>query len=787
MRGPRRRRPANYGHLRRMAFSVMVVPLGAVSLASWTAPADAAAPPKPSVSSFSVVPAHLSGVGGRITLTGKVRNAAECVIKAAPALQGFPKTIACPKGLFRATVVMGRSHSKTPVKEQFSLTAKKAAAVSKSAAEDVTEYPTIDWNGSLEVPATSVLTETDGMSCATPQFCMAIDENSGNYVLWNGQSWTAAAPMAGLHPVAVSCPAVNFCMAVGMFGNVTTFNGTSWSSPVQIDTGPNSPLLTVNCSSTDLCAASEGTADVVGYDGTWSAPVVIDPDATSEQAKGVGPEITCAPDYCLAYAPDGYVAEYTGGTWATASQPIGNSVSAVSCVSDSYCVAEDGAGNLYSFDGTTWTELSNPAPAPAAFGDLFCESATSCQQLSNPAVWNLSGTTWSEGPTLNTGAPEGGMACPGAEFCALATGTRDVLTFDPTVVPGGVSSQSLPNIGAELSSVSCVSASWCMVVDESGEYATGAGANWSVPALADSAGYLTEVSCVSETDCVAVDLHGNAVVYGPSGWSAPEHVDSMPINAISCVSTTATTSGLFCMAGDQNGDALSFDGDSWSSPVLINPSTFPISAVSCATSTFCVALGQDGTLMAYDGTWGAPATLSGAAPADVACLSATDCIAVAGTGAAEFNGSSWQSTATPFATFSLTSISCGSASSCVAVDEADNAYVFDGQSWTTTGALQQGSSVPGRGALSCTGTSSCAAVMGANVQSWSSGAWTTAPVSEQSGNSAISCSSASFCALVESGGYAYRRPPVCGRLHSVCRARPSPSTRRAPPPACALP
>jgi hypothetical protein len=43
----------------------------------------------------------------------------------------------------------------------------------------------------------------------------------------------AEAPQSG--PTSVSCPVANFCMAIDEFGNVVTYNGTTWSAPMQAD------------------------------------------------------------------------------------------------------------------------------------------------------------------------------------------------------------------------------------------------------------------------------------------------------------------------------------------------------------------------------------------------------------------------------------------------------------------------------------------------------------------------------------------------------------------------
>jgi hypothetical protein len=68
----------------------------------------------------------------------------------------------------------------------------------------------------------------------------------------------------------VSCPASDFCAAVdGSGGNVVTFDGRTWSVPVNVDqkaahseTGPVLMfLMSVSCHSATFCAAGDSIGD----------------------------------------------------------------------------------------------------------------------------------------------------------------------------------------------------------------------------------------------------------------------------------------------------------------------------------------------------------------------------------------------------------------------------------------------------------------------------------------------------------------------------------------------
>ncbi len=54
---------------------------------------------------------------------------------------------------------------------------------------------------------------------------------------------------------AISCGAAWNCVAVSTAGTETTYDGTSWSSPVMID--PNGSFYAVACTSSAFCLATD--------------------------------------------------------------------------------------------------------------------------------------------------------------------------------------------------------------------------------------------------------------------------------------------------------------------------------------------------------------------------------------------------------------------------------------------------------------------------------------------------------------------------------------------------
>src|ERR1019366_4477485 len=130
-----------------------------------------------------------------------------------------------------------------------------------------------------------------------------------------------------------------------------------------------------------------------------------------------------------------------------------------------------------------------------------------------------------------------------------------------------------PGISGAPDTVSCSSASVCVVVDEAtagsggGNEISYTGSTWSSPVDINGTTQILSVSCPSATFCMAVDYIGNAFSYDGSTWSSAANIDVNGLVSVSCPSAT------FCMAVDSMGNALSYDGNTWSSAANIDGST----------------------------------------------------------------------------------------------------------------------------------------------------------------------------------------------------------------------
>jgi hypothetical protein len=106
----------------------------------------------------------------------------------------------------------------------------------------------------------------------------------------------------------------------------------------------------------------------------------------------------------------------------------------------------------------------------------------------------------------------------------------------------------------------------------------------------------------------------------------------------------------------------------------------------------------------------------------------------------------------------LNSVSCPSASFCAAVDDAGNALIWNGKSWSSPTSIDPYNPTTGLGgdllSVSCASASFCAAVDNSGrALTWNGTAWSS-PQSIDTGSflDSVSCASASFCVAGTLGG-----------------------------------
>jgi hypothetical protein len=596
----------------------------------------------------------------------------------------------------------------------------------------------------------------ESVSCSSADACTAVgtdlDTAGINVTLaerWDGQTWqrqptpnpredTVAAVSPEL--TGVSCPAANFCAAVGSYqlgtsptGLAQTWNGTRWTRQA-FPTAPgtdSASLSQVSCASAQVCEAvgfSEGAIGIVPLAATWNGTswrLQRVPSPANIQFFQLNAVSCASTTFCEAWggedqgSPGPTAAEQWNGTsWHRQAVPADATVNSVSCVSASFCEAVDAiTAASYTWNGSRWTKRTLRSPADG-LSAVSCTSPAFCEAVGaydNDGViqgaaetWN--GTTWSAqavpAPPGSGYTNLGAVSCASASTCEAA-GYDQVVQADssPRVVAEGWNGTSwqlqhpvVPQ-GATtnvLRSVSCVSASFCEAV---GYYVNRSG---------------------NEAD-LAETWNGTSWVIQPTPDPASEgSPPSDTLSAVSCVSTQ------FCAAtgtGSPGGFAELWNGTSWTTQTRPGADVEG-GSVSCATADFCLSVNGFGQVDAWNGTsWSA-----GTAPSGFSFLSSVWCVTSsfcettgsgpAGQDAAAWNGTSWTAQSTPGpASATLNAVWCRTAGSCEAVGAVFGqttqtlAETWDWSAWsgqvTPNPSVSQSSVL---NSVSCTSANACTAV-----------------------------------------------------------------------------
>jgi hypothetical protein len=268
--------------------------------------------------------------------------------------------------------------------------------------------------------------------------------------------------------------------------------------------------------------------------------------------------------------------------------------------------------------GHRGTAANGPRATPASTRLLPARvAATRPAQVPGPA-------SWSQPTPVDRAGQFTAVDCAASSLCAAVDSGGDLFTYNGT-------SWSAPvTTGILLGGVSCPSVSFCEAAgydDSGGNVVTFDGRSWGAPRLLDPGYKLHSVSCVSASFCV-VGAAVDAFTYRDGVWSAPQIVDQEDTNgygigSVSCVSVS------FCLAVDAEGNALVYDNGAWPSPRVIDSGVL-LDAVSCVSQSFCLVAGAGGNVVAYaHGLWSAPRVIDGGVQLDaVSCVSRSFCLAV---------------------------------------------------------------------------------------------------------------------------------------------------------------
>lgn len=279
--------------------------------------------------------------------------------------------------------------------------------------------------------------------------------------------------------------------------------------------------------------------------------------------------------------------------------------------------------------------------------------------------------------------------------------------------------------GANLSGISCVSATFCLAVGGTSAFVFN-GTTWTATPPSPDASALYSVSCVLDTFCMALGVTNSSVVttvFNGSTWDPPTILDDGTVvnpEAVSCSSTS------FCAAvgvgtGNQHDSvAYTYNGGTWSSASVLGYSIQLVS-VSCPADGSCLAIGS-GEAYQYQGGGWRNGVSTGLDFGSVACSSSRNCLAVgnatsgeSGGGFNTFENGSWSTVQIIGLKEGPASVSCVTSSWCMGVGDqtepsgsyVGDVYFYGGHGWNTPQLLSGSRALLG---VSCPTKSFCAAI-----------------------------------------------------------------------------
>jgi hypothetical protein len=318
-------------------------------------------------------------------------------------------------------------------------------------------------------------------------------------------------------------------------------------------------------------------------------------------------------------------ASATRATWSTPkSVHRGFRLTELSCASSSFClgfgVGETGVLSTTQWNGSRWSTPSpGPGAAVASVTMLSCVATSFCMAADGSESWLWDGHGWSraipfsdasdQGPPLTPAA----LSCASPQFCVAISSAGDDDVFNGQMWSSEIALPNPPAGAADpggnlIEGLSCPSARSCAATDTSGYAFEWNGTRWETPLDATPPGNLF-VSCPDPTWCLFINQQSYAATRNDHKWSGPLFVDpdSMQISqpageetpvswsqgdfgvlGVSCASRTD------CVAVDDAGYAVSFNGKTWSSPTRIGHGSDNLETVSCGAPDVCVAVVDQG-------------------------------------------------------------------------------------------------------------------------------------------------------------------------------------------------
>lgn len=447
----------------------------------------------------------------------------------------------------------------------------------------------------------------------------------------------------------------------------------------------------------------------------------------------------------------------SGGTWSeTQVLETGNiGLLGLSCASTSFCMADDGYGNVYEYNSGTWTmlatEMPTTGPSISCTVEQYCAISGTGSDL---PIYN--GLTWTATNVDGSSSAVQSVSCtasltPTAVFCLAAVDTA-IYAYDGT---SWTISMNVPQAG---DTVSCAPSAppsdpFCSLVDAGGNAYTLSGSTWSAEDDIDGTTRIADVSCPAQGSCMAIDWTDNEMTLSAGTWSTPSTVDAAA-NGNSSEATISCPEITWCVIAplDGYGTAAALQNGSWTTSRPDASHGYP-TAISCPTPTFCALVDEDGNAFLLNGsTWTAPNPLSELGFSRVSCASPSLCVALTAQDAYVYQGGVWGAPTPLTPSANLTSVSCVTTTRCVVVAGDGNTFEFDGTSWSV-GPNDNNLHLR---TVSCPTTTTCVAVddTSGEVSTLSNAGWTQSStvIDPLKTLFNVTCPAISFCGAIDEQG-----------------------------------
>jgi hypothetical protein len=575
-------------------------------------------------------------------------------------------------------------------------------------------------------------------------------------------------------PAAISCASDSFCALVAPAApKLLTSRTPALGTGAWQETSVPYDLEKIDCVSARLCVGVAGGAVEVSTNPTAGAA------AWRTFFVPAGDEITsiaCASAHvCTAAGEDDRndgialtTTKPTGGrrAWRLRTLPRGPRTdygfSNVSCPSVHLCVIA--AGEVVTSRAPTsahphWRLADVPVRE-----DMTCPNVRLCVDVTGGSIISSTNPAGGAGAWRTT-SPTGStdttpsVACASAQLCVAVDGSDNVLSStDPAA---GAGAWKLVNLGigyTGLTGISCVATGGCLAVDGNGGVAYDSNpaapyGTWTRKQLPLYS--ITAVSCAPGLCAASGDAHVPlsppvVATLSASGYAQADIPMDEGIDAISCPSAS------FCVGGDATGVAVSAGAGgsgvtgTWTNDAITTPPSCSkygcnydgITAVSCPTEQMCAATDGRSLWVSSDPTGGAgtwvKSTLPAAGILAISCPTASTCVvagadSVFSTTDPGGGAPTWTALTVPQITvpqpplgpipiappsIRIDSLSCATASACVAVD-GTGGYALAGNpaggTWTAIQLDYPTSPLIGPRSLtgvSCETTGLCVAVDG---------------------------------------------------------------------------